>query len=278
MTCMDTMRLITITDGSPTVAITLQVFFSSLLESGASETFDEIVLLSPHYSLQDQIDKLVCVFSELKIKNITIMFTNPYNRYFTKLMLREYLNRDFLSSDEILCYLDYDHIFRKPIKIKSTLNINSAIYLSSEVLSISSALLDGKHSLVLGHQLLDVHFNTSLILGKTILLSRAMRLWQERYIRCTEVVSPRYLEEIAFSMSALSQNIEIFPIPPTVQGNWQHNNEDWIMFHYGGESQIARKIKQEIPIILGQEISLASRDTSIAVTKYIEELIFKSTE
>jgi len=269
------MRLITITDGSSSVAITLQVFFSSLLESGASKSFDTIALLIPHYSPQVQIDELVCMFSELKIQKFQIEFNNPFNRYYAKLMLQKYIDFDDSSSDDILCYLDYDHIFRKPINVISSLDVN-AIYLSSELWSISTTLLDGNRNYFRDHQLPLIHFNTSLILSKTNVLRRAVKSWHEKYVQYVEIVSPRYLEEVAFAMSTIGQNIDIFPIPSTVQGNWQHTGEDWQMFHYGGETQLARKLKDDIPKILGEKISPASRDASLAFVRNIEELISKS--
>lgn len=270
------MRLITITDGSLPVAITLQVFFSSLLESGASESFDTIALLIPHYSPQVQIDELVCMFSELKIQKFQIEFNNPFNRYYAKLMLQKYIDFDDSSSDDILCYLDYDHIFRKPINVISSLDVN-AIYLSSEIWPITSILVDSNRDYFRDHQLPLIHFNTSLILGKIDVLRRAVKSWHEKYVQYAEIVSPRYLEEVAFSMSIIDQNIDIFPIPSMVQGNWQHTGEDWQIFHYGGESQLARKLKEDIPKILGQEISLASRNASLAIVRNIEELVSKST-
>jgi hypothetical protein len=257
------MKIVTVTDGSETVAVTLQVFLSSLY---LHNNFTEVDVVCPKESVKST-EKLITIFKQdVKINVIAISIANIPNRYYAKLMLINYLDVVNLQLNEDIVYLDYDHIFNTPINFN--INAPDCVYLSSETDDISSALImqtDGNEKI-----LPPKHYNTSFIAGKVETLKKSMKNWSKVYSDYEPVISSRYIEEVSFCGAAMSQNIPIAPISPNIQSNWQNHLPTWQMFHYGGEYQKAKKLKEYIPNILGIEISTSSRRKSMKLAEKIK--------
>lgn len=263
------MKIVTVTDGSEKVAITLQVFLSSLyLHNNCAE----IDVVCPRESIKST-EKLIKIFKQdVKINEVAISIANIPNRYYAKLMLVNYLDVANLQPNEDMVYLDYDHIFNTPINFN--INAPDCVYLSSETDDISSAIISQTD---INKKILpSKHYNTSFIAGKVKTLKKSMKNWSKVYLDYESIISPRYIEEVSFCGAAMSQDISIAPISPSIQSNWQNHLPTWQMFHYGGEYQKAQKLKEYIPTMLGMDISTSSRIKSIKLAEKIKNNLLDS--
>ena len=88
-----------------------------------------------------------------------------------------------------------------------------------------------------------LHYNTSLISGKKTDLIKVTNFWQEEYHKIVKSVNYRYREEIAFSNSAKRANVNIRRVSIKTQSSFSEFNEKSILFHYGGEYEQSKVIK-----------------------------------
>lgn len=162
------------------------------------------------------------------------------DRYRAKLALTHFVNAVENNDDEIL-YLDYDHLCRHVITLPAT--DYESLYLSSENVPLPER--DHAFDLELEDcaRLSGTHFNTSLILGRRSVLCAASAGWELAYTTRLAQFPVRYREEVAFSLAARYAGIRLNLVSPTVQGNWQQQDDACSLFHYGGESRCARIIK-----------------------------------
>lgn len=164
--------------------------------------------------------------------------------YFTKLLLLRKFFENSTNANDLILYLDYDHICRGNIDIPP---INAhQVFVSSETHALGSyineAMIDNSER----HKLDYTHYNTSLILGITSTLRQAIQGWESAYLSNLRRISSRYREEIAFALSVVNSGLELCPVSTGLQGNWEFPNPSCKLFHYGGERSQAREIKNYI--------------------------------
>lgn len=161
--------------------------------------------------------------------------------YYTKLLLLQKFFENSTNANDLVLYLDYDHICRGDIDIPPI--ENHQVFVSSETHAlgryIDETMIDNADRCKLNH----THYNTSLILGMASTLRQAIQGWEVAYLSNLRKISARYREEIAFALSAANSGLQLRPVSTDFQGNWEFPNPSCKLFHYGGDRSQAREIK-----------------------------------
>ncbi len=149
------------------------------------------------------------------------------DRYETKLILVDFAAQ--LASDDVVVYLDYDHLCLGPLPPMTA--PPHGVLVSSEVSALSEVMFTRRIEL---EPLRDMHHNNSLIVATAGTLQRIAGAWRRAYSDLATAVSPRYREEISFSCAVLEAGCELHPAPVDLQGGWHSGGGHCALFHYGG--------------------------------------------
>jgi hypothetical protein len=233
--------LITLTDGSDMVTYSFPLFLSSLVKSESYQYFDGIFFLFPSYTNPTRITDNFNKYPELSIFPVTLEFQQPSDRYYVKLLIKDFLNRSYIDVNDHVLYLDYDHVFRNHLSLPF-LKPNT-IFVSSDVKSTNDLLQITEKQEI---QIPRIHYNTSLIMGRKGDLLLAMSDWAKYYKDFSEYFPVRYLEEISFYGSAQNSGITLTPISVVFQGTWFSYKTSSQIFHLGGEYTEAKIVKKYI--------------------------------
>ena len=104
-------KLIVIADDRAFTDKCLNLFFSSLITSGSDNNITIIYLLVPYYSPIDKISFVVSEYGSLNINVLSIKIERTSDQYYVKFLIEEFLQMSNLQNDDMMLYLDYDHIF-----------------------------------------------------------------------------------------------------------------------------------------------------------------------
>jgi len=184
-----------------------------------------------------------CLGQLVPHKNLNFIDANEKeeDRYFVQISLAKIF--DVVDSSDIIICCDYDHVIMKSISPLLS-SIPNSIFVSSEVRkkSIIKESESGFYSFNTRMQLL----NTSLIWGKVKLLRKIGRLWEECYYKLETIARSRYLVEYAFGLAAVRADINVNSCSSYIQGNITNLDSNCILFHYGGDTDISRFMKNEL--------------------------------
>lgn len=261
---MSQRRMLLGTDGNKEQVMGLRLFFHTL-KKNSSSTFEdwEIVVVHPSYSTLDR-----SCFADIapSVTVFPIYQEKRADKYYVKLLLKGFVENTG-SADDLTLYLDYDHIARSEIRLPC-LDAGD-LYVGSEVKPLSAVVDQTVFSDLDQRILLNTHYNASLIYGTNLTLKMAVRDWANLYEECVGRVATRYVEEIAFFLSACKSGCRVIPITPKIQSGWQQRAQDCTLFHYGGEHYLATAIKQ-----LLTELSKETKDgSSIDQLTFASELV-----
>ncbi|NMC58233.1 MAG: hypothetical protein GYA51_02380 [Candidatus Methanofastidiosa archaeon] len=207
---------ITVTNNRTVNLVALKIF---TLGFNRHNKDSELFILVP----QNQIDvQCLNYFKNEKCQVIEYKYKDTDDPYYVKLIISQFINN--MSNDQIITYLDPDHLVFSQMFFDNIRN--NEILVSSEK----------NHSKFL-------HYNTSLISGKKTDLIKVTNFWQEEYHKIVKSVNYRYREEIAFSNSAKRANVNIRRVSIKTQSSFSEFNEKSILFHYGGEYEQSKVIK-----------------------------------
>ena len=227
------------TDGDQGQIASLRMFLLTLKSSDPSIFEDwNIVIIHPQNVTTDRLcltdiaPKLsFCAFDLVKSKD----------RYYPKLLLKTFVENNGMD-DDVLLYLDCDHIARS--KIHLPLLMADEIYVASETKPLLPVVDASQFSYTLQERLSHTHYNTSLIFCTNRTFKIAAREWPNLYQSCADKVALRYREEVAFCLSAVSSGCRVIPVALTLQSGWQSSVPQCALFHYGGEHQLAKAVKE----------------------------------
>lgn len=232
------------TDGNGAQLIGLRLFFQTLSHRSPSAFEEwEIVIVHPSYVIIDR-----AFFADIA-PTVTVlpMFQERHaDKYYVKLLLKEFVENTGDEDDHIL-YLDYDHVVRSEIHLPSIKE--GELYVGSEVKPLSAVVDQSLFSPSDMSILLNTHYNASLIYGTNRTFRKAVDRWLNLYEECLGKVAARYVEEIAFFLSARRAGCYVASIPLEVQSGWQMSTSECSLFHYGGEHHLAIAIKQSLALL-----------------------------
>jgi hypothetical protein len=227
------------TDGNSQQLTGLQLFFHSL-NKNSPVTLDEweITIAYPAYVSFDQAS-----FAELapKVHFLSFPVERHPDKYYVKLLLKVFAETA-ADPNDLIIYLDYDHIVRSSVSLPPV--HDGDLYVGSEVKLLSDVVDRSTFGEEDERTLFHTHYNASLIYGSIRTLRMAVHSWANVYEECIGRVAPRYVEEIAFSLSAFRSGCRLIPISTKIQCGWDQGSPDSALFHYGGEHYMANTIKQ----------------------------------
>lgn len=240
-------RMLIVTDGNNEQVMGLRLFVHTL-NKNSSSTFGEweIVILYPSYSTLNQLS-LADITSAVNL--FPIYQERRADKYYVKLLLKEFVENHG-SDDDLTLYLDYDHIARSDLRLPSL--EADELYVGSEIKPLSAVVDQTAFTQADQRILVNTHYNGSLIFGTNLTLKKAVRDWAELYEECVGRVATRYVEEIAFFLSAFRARCRVIPIPPQIQSGWQHCAPQCQLFHYGGEHYFSMVMKQLLTQVSNQ--------------------------
>ena len=152
--------------------------------------------------------------------------------YYSKFLLESFISEYEVENSHLITYLDPDHVVFDNFKFSKPMA--KSLYVSSEKFIGSQKILD------------VCHYNTSLISGSKFSWSKVLRNWKKVYQDIYDVIDFRYREEIAFSIAAYQSKITLHRVSDNFQGCYRQFGQDIKLFHYGGEDQLAKRIKSYI--------------------------------
>jgi len=245
-------HIITLTDGSQATINGIELLTASLRTNNPILEKVKITIIYPSYLDRDKVDRINKTFSQ---EHPTRLYSNNVSndKYYLKLLLRNYLISSEIPSDEDILYLDYDHICMRALNFPNI--AKKEIYVSSEIKNIE--ISKNSESAITGiFQDMDYkHFNTSIIYGTSEDILEASKFWEEYYELLFDHTAIRSLEEIAFSASAQKANIELIPVGQTFQGNFSNKHLDCSILHYGSESILSNLLKYALSKMNGLDLN-----------------------
>ncbi len=262
--------LITGSDGTKTQLAGLDVLFYTLKANNLFQSnMWEIVVLHPSWITSH---KFAHLQNKYGFKLININSKRNTDPYYVKIIISKFILESDLNNIDGVLYLDYDHYCLSSINLP--IIRDGIVYVSSEVSPLNAD--DIKLNLLGGK-----HYNTSLIWSNPKTLRIAMQHWDACYWSLSSKVPERYLEEIAFSLAAITAGCDLVPISTTIQSNWYVGYTTSSLFHYGGEHPMARLVKMA-PVVSAQKSSLSTEipelpreltDLAVHIRNHINEAI-----
>jgi hypothetical protein len=148
-----------------------------------------------------------------------------------------------LSGGDALLYLDYDHLAYRIPQLPTAQD--GIIWISSQRDPLGD--LDVVNwPLGLYRDLAGSHPNTSLIYLTESTMRACVQEWRNCYQELLHIVGHRWREEIAFGWAARRKGVELRHVDISVQASWQSASADCALFHYGGETEAANLIKDQL--------------------------------
>ena len=233
-------RLVTGTDGTAKQCRALLTFIHSLRVAG---------LVSP-----DGIDVLCAPGSESHVRaglgsagRLCRVFAPtctlpPNDPYALKFLLT---SSDWLGGNDAdaLLYLDYDHLAYRVPDLPAAQD--GIIWISSQQDPLTDLDVPTWPSGLQRH-LGGLHPNTSLIYLTRGSMRACAQEWRDCYQELLHVVGHRWREEVAFGWAARRAGIELRHVALDVQASWRNAAADCTLFHYGGETEAANVIKEQL--------------------------------
>ncbi len=188
-----------------------------------------IVIITPE---QFQNEKIKIVISGKNIEFAKVKSPGFKNIYLYKTILGDFVASNFSPDEEIL-YLDYDHICFGMINLPKIMD--NEIYTSSEHHHLFLDLLPDKYR----STKIDFHCNTSLIYSRANSIIKISSDWKRIGM---DFETSGNSDEIAFTLSAIINDINLKFVSPSIQSNWL-NLSQAPLFHYGGHTSYALELK-----------------------------------
>ena len=240
---MSQRRILIVTDGRVEQMAGIQLFLNTLRRNSPLTIKDwDIVVIHPSYSKVDH----SMLDGAPGLQLCPIDQDRHEDKYYVKLLLKSYVEKHG-SPEDLVLYLDYDHIVRSTIHIPPVKD--GILYVGSEVKPLSAVVdrddFGEQDSRLLSNQ----HYNASFIYATQATFQLAVKDWVTLYENCISRVSRRYVEEISFFLSACTY-CSVTPIPLEIQSGWEQNTGHCSLFHYGGENRWAHLFKQLLPELL----------------------------
>jgi hypothetical protein len=162
------------------------------------------------------------------------------DRYYIQLGLSNVFTS--INDDEQVLCLDYDHLMLDSGMAPACWPTDY-VWVSSEIYyqfdpDILRCGEDRKLAILPSR-----HIGASLIFGCGRTLRPIARQWKDSYDDIVELVGNRHRVEIALAMAAERSGVNVCACPGTVQGNFAIGCGPCWIFHYGGESSRAARVK-----------------------------------
>jgi len=246
-------KMLIVTDGNNEQIMGLRLFVHTIKKNSPSIFRDwDITILYPSYSTLNQSFPLDIASV---VTPIPIWQEKHADKYYVKLLLKDFVE-NHASDEDLILYLDYDHIARSELRLPTL--AAGELYVGSEIKPLSSVVDHGAFSETDQKVLADTHYNASLIFATNLTWKMAVRDWADIYETCVGLVAPRYVEEIAFFLSAFRSRCRVIPIPQEIQSGWQHCASSCQIFHYGGEHYFSMVVKQLLTQLSNPSDEIAS--------------------
>jgi hypothetical protein len=216
-------------------------------------------ILAPKIQVMETLNPFLSTFQEIDFKFLAIDSSDS-DRYYLQIGLTKLF--DALDDQRFLLALDYDHVIFNPVRFFAELT-RCQVTVSSEVyhdLTRALCAMDGCTQLSNEIDLPEKHLNTSLISGKVADLKKIGRYWGDAYNELFGFVSDRYRVEIAFSLAAERASVMVKPCEVQLQGNFALPTQDCSVFHFGGESDTSKFMKNKL-LFHAQQILKKNRIT-----------------
>ncbi|HPG38777.1 MAG TPA: hypothetical protein PLP19_14125 [bacterium] len=259
--------LITVTDYKKANHNALKFMIASYKAQLNVLSFDNIVVLYPEKNFpQDFREYLIAQQIETYSFDIDIL----EDTYKVKLLLIDFVRNHSDCYDSIF-YIDPDHLFIKPLTVKSIIPVSGSLYVSSEVVFVD------KNIELTTNYFMDRYYNTSIIFGSSASWLSIIDNYSKTYEELFFLSSYRHREEIAFTIASKLSSIALIPVPELFQSNFKLFNKNCIVFHYGGESDDAHMVKKcmsyaNIELIYESLIDL-SKNTSFIKGQWVAKII-----
>ena len=255
------------TDGDPAqilgIACIIDSFFSRTEVKKLSHT---VWILAPKIQVMEFLNPFLSTFQEIDFKFLAIDSSDS-DRYYLQIGLTKLF--DVLDDQRFLLALDYDHVIFNPIRLLTELT-RCQVTVSSEVyhdLIRALCKMDGCTKLSNEIDLPQKHLNTSLISGKVAELKKIGRYWGDAYNELFGVVSDRYRVEIAFSLAAERAAVLVKPCEVQLQGNFALPTQNYSVFHFGGQSDSSKFMKNKLSFQAQQILKKNSMTDDIALVR-----------
>lgn len=225
--------LVSVTDHRPVTLKAFTLMVGSLKQTGNHLLFDRRVMVHPRTNVPKGF------LSDLQKNGVDshgVDVDLSDDTYKIKLMLADFI-ASCTRDETVVFYLDPDHLFLTPLNQEIFPPDPGILYVSSEVSPIKNTpAVRQKYGLT-------TFFNTSIIFGRVAAWTKILAPWRETYHAITPLVPFRHREEIAFSIAADLAGVKVKAVSRHLQGNFSLFTRHCCMFHYGGESEDAHRIK-----------------------------------
>jgi hypothetical protein len=220
------LRVVTVVDENPINLIASKILIAGLIIH-STQNYQIEVLINGNVA-----NEYLNWLKDRKVNIIVGKIDASKDRYKTKLLLINHVIKHEEDS-EYLLYLDPDHLVLKDF---------SCFFRVRDCLIVSSEQNDLEKE-ISGYRI-NKHHNTSLIYGDMKKWRRIVNHWEYYYDEIRNVTSFRHKEEIAFTISALSNEIDLTLASKAFQSGFHNNTINTCLFHYGGDYYYSKKIKR----------------------------------
>lgn len=160
--------------------------------------------------------------------------------------------------EQLFLALDYDHLVLGPLHLDPLV---AGLTVSSEVHSAVNLLgWDDVTTGQIGPP--PRHINSSLLYGRANLLHGLAQLWERHWRRLRAYVGPRYRVELALALAAEQHGVPTKAAPTSLQGSFHRSSRAPSVFHYGGESADARRMKDLLRMATASKTAVTPEDVS----------------
>ena len=179
--------------------------------------------------------------------------------YYAKFIIKRFISDKGNIYKNVL-YLDPDHIFIKKFELEDS--VTNTIYFSSECTIVDNdflCTLSGLNSFI--------NYNASFVKAEVDVWKKIVKDWESYYYLIQGKVSPRFQEEIAFTLSTLKNKINVKQIEVEIQSNFCCFNRTCQVFHYGGDYIESIQIKKYIGKMLSELLNGDILDFNLTESK-----------